>query len=645
MTGARSASTSQRGSPRPVPVAVTHGFCTVGAVEYDLTPTTRYVAPTGSDNGDCTASASPCRTIGYGIAQAVDGDTVSVGAGVYTETVTISKSLTLAGSGATGTSINGIKGLALAPLVTITGAAAQVTVSGLTLQGNRLLSGSGGGLLNVARPALETTWLLDDVVARNTAAGQGGGIADMGGNLEVISSTISGNAASSQGGGIATPDNNTTAGYTDTVTLLASTVDDNVATFAGGGVYGTSQGSGYGLRLLNSTVYSNTAPDGQGGGIDVGAGGVALTASTVYSNSANQGGGLVAPPATTLTDTIVAGNTVAGTGAAGPDCFATLTSGGYNLLGDNSACAGLSDGRNGDQAGTAGASLNPRLGPLADNGGPTRTLALLVGSTAIDAVPTATCAGSVDQRGLPRPDGPGQPCDIGAVESSGVAGAGTTAPLPAARAYLAAATGGDGRVYAIGGGEPGQVDGATFNTVAAYDPHTDIWSAAASMSTPRDSLAAATGPDGRIYAIGGNGYNTNLPALNTVEAYSPASDTWTAVAPLPGARTELAAATGHDGRIYAIGGWTGSAGSGAIYNTVEAYNPISNTWTTLAPLPIARIYLSAAVGSDGRIYAIGGYNFADPHASSVVEAYDPRTNTWATVAPLRTGRFALVLQR
>src|SRR5438874_829660 len=81
---------------------------------------------------------------------------------------------------------------------------------------------------------------------------------------------------------------------------------------------------------------------------------------------------------------------------------------------------------------------------------------------------------------------------------------------------------------------------------------------------------------------------------------------WSTVAPMPTARTALAAATGSDGRTYAIGGFDGTN----ILNTVEAYTPGSNSWSTVTPLPTARTALAAAEGLDGQLYVIGGYNGA-----------------------------------
>jgi hypothetical protein len=117
-----------------------------------------------------------------------------------------------------------------------------------------------------------------------------------------------------------------------------------------------------------------------------------------------------ADPATGVT---VTGTIVADQAAGVPDCFGTVDDGGYNLSGDKANSCSFSAGEH-DLVKT-----DPKLGPLADNGGPTSTQLLGKGSPAIDAIPggAANCAsGATDQRGVARPQPAGNACDIGAVE-------------------------------------------------------------------------------------------------------------------------------------------------------------------------------------------------------------------------------------
>lgn len=216
-------------------------------------------------------------------------------------------------------------------------------------------------------------------------------------------------------------------------------------------------------------------------------------------------------------------------------------------------------------------------------------------------------------------------------------GGNTTAPtwntasaVPTARFFLAAATGLDGRFYAIGGSSTGT---DFLTTLEARDPVTGTWATLASMPTPRLALAAVTGLDGRIYAIGGIDFTgSSSDVLATVEAYDPASNTWATVASMPAPRAEMAAVLGADGRIYILGGENGLQG---VDSTVFAYTPSSNTWTTLSSMPTARYGLAAAVGPDGTIYVIGGIQSLGP--VTTVEAYHPTSDSWTTVAGLPQG--------
>lgn len=106
---------------------------------------------------------------------------------------------------------------------------------------------------------------------------------------------------------------------------------------------------------------------------------------------------------------------------------------------------------------------------------------------------------------------------------------------------------------------------------------------------------------------------------------------WYAGAPMPTGRSELAVVA-LDGWIYAIGGFNGVS----FLNTVEAYDPASNTWVTLAPMPTPRAAVQAAV-VDGRIHVVGGYNASG--ALTVHEVYDPATDAWTTEAPIPEPRF------
>jgi len=114
-------------------------------------------------------------------------------------------------------------------------------------------------------------------------------------------------------------------------------------------------------------------------------------------------------------------------------------------------------------------------------------------------------------------------------------------------------------------------------------------------------------------SVGGSG-------ISTVEAYDPATDTWTQKADMPTARGYLSTSV-VNGKIYAIGGTPGSWGE--MLSTVEEYDPVTDTWTTKDDMPTARCMLSTSV-VDWKIYAIGGnVQYWPWTVTSKVEEYNP----------------------
>jgi hypothetical protein len=215
----------------------------------------------------------------------------------------------------------------------------------------------------------------------------------------VADSTITGNSAGTSGGGV----------HNDgTLTVTNSTIAGNSAETRGGGVH-----NGGTLTVTNSTITGNSARSG--GGMANPHGTLTVTDSTITGNSAASiGGGVSNSGFGALARTLVSGNTA----PFGPEMFnfGTLSADDYNLFGvdGQAGVEGFHPGPT-DVVPAAGVRLRDMLRRLADNGGPTRTHALVPGSPALDAIPPTDpgCTGT-DQRGVPRPQGSG--CDIGAVE-------------------------------------------------------------------------------------------------------------------------------------------------------------------------------------------------------------------------------------
>jgi hypothetical protein len=212
-----------------------------------------------------------------------------------------------------------------------------------------------------------------DQFCEDCATGTGGGLYASGA-LVIENSTFSANTAARRGGAVFL------AG-TGVHSLINSTISGNSAAYTGG-VYSSSPAS-----FLNVTVANNTATDAEASG-------------------AGLAGGDEAP--VSLRNTIVSGNQVVGLGLR--NCSGRIVSEGHNLE-DGDTCDFNAVTGDGDLINT-----NPLLGPLAENGGDTRTHALLEASPAIDAGDnTAGNCPALDQRGTTRPLGAA--CDIGSFEA------------------------------------------------------------------------------------------------------------------------------------------------------------------------------------------------------------------------------------
>ncbi len=267
------------------------------------------------------------------------------------------------------------------------------------------MHGRGGNIFTVAGGA---TVVLSGVTITG-GVGNGGGIFNQG-TLTLNDSTVSGNVAGdpTNGGGTGPGIWN----HTDaTLTLNGCTVSGNSA--KGNLSYSPSRGGGianYGTLTLNdSTVSGNSASQGFGGGISnsLGTSTLALNHSTVSGNSATDGGGIDNRGTLASRSTLIARNT------GGGDLKGNVTSQGHNLIGN-------SQGGNGYRTDLGDLlDVDPLLGPLQDNGGLTRTRALLPASPAIEHGDGATSP-AFDQRGPGYPRIAGGTIDIGAFEAQAV---------------------------------------------------------------------------------------------------------------------------------------------------------------------------------------------------------------------------------
>lgn len=330
------------------------------------------------------------------------------------------------------------------------GANTNVSIGNCDIHDN-FSAGASGAISNFHTDPSETGTLLiqDSSIRDNQALGSAvGGISRVGGTMMILNSSITGNWAKSFGGGFAMidPGDNMSG-----LVIENSTIADNISMSVGigGGASGAAENS-----VINSTISGNSALMGNSGGMNFfGEANVHMVNSTISGNVADQdggglrlttngmvrlfnvtltnntadadgnddgdGGGLFVGPGTNvaISNSILAGNSDP---SSAPDCFGTLTSGGYNLIGNDENCDFMGDGT--DQVGTPAAPLDAGLEALASNGGPTQTHAITENSLARNMGNPNGCVdqnGSplgVDQRGEPRPGAGSTRCDVGAYE-------------------------------------------------------------------------------------------------------------------------------------------------------------------------------------------------------------------------------------
>jgi predicted outer membrane repeat protein len=328
-----------------------------------------------------------------------------------------------------------------------TGGAFCVDTNGAALVQNALFKGNSAFAFGGAIRTYGLTDLTNAIFTANSAGTNGGGI-DNTNDLYIVNSTFNGNMAGVRGGAInnylghmtvtgSSFSSNSSDGYgggiandAGTATLQNNQFTGNTAKAVGGGVRNngdmTASGNTFvnnsandsggafenvgNLTSINNTLSANSAMV-NGGGVFWNGGQITLLNTTLNGNTAGtQGGNIFVGGVGVYNADINLKNTIVGSGSPN-NCSGTLLSNGNNL--ENTNTCGLT--AVGDQR-----DVNPKLGPLQNNGGATWTHALLFGSPAIDAGTNSGCP-ATDQRGVARPidgnrDG-SSVCDIGAVEA------------------------------------------------------------------------------------------------------------------------------------------------------------------------------------------------------------------------------------
>ncbi len=362
-------------------------------------PDIRYVATWGNDSNDCRSWATACRTIRGAYERMGTEGVIRIGPGTYPEINTLGGRISLIGAGPNRTIVDGQKAGSVFTIFD----GAHITIRNMTIRNGKGKDlDRGGGITNWG------TLVLDHVIIQHNFSNWGavGGISSSG-TLTVTNSAVIDNTGPGNTGGILSTGNL----YLENVTIARNHAPESGKAGAlsmPGGARGT---------LINVTISGNTSFFGAGG---IGLyGNLSLTNVTIAYNK-------IASPADKPVDLYVGGRVALRNTIILGECVGsgTITSQGYNIeRGDTCNLTQSTDKKNTD----------PKLSPLAKNGGVGETHALPSGSPAIDAGNNATCP-QTDQRGMGRWDGDGdgnKVCDVGAYEymPAGVLGKRTYVPL------------------------------------------------------------------------------------------------------------------------------------------------------------------------------------------------------------------------
>jgi hypothetical protein len=300
------------------------------------------------------------------------------------------------------------------------------------------------------------------------------------------------------------------------------------------------------------------------------------------------------------------------------------------------------------------------VGDQADDGGAGGTPAS--GGRGGAAIATTGSGGAAGSGGGIAYDETGRQCDPAAPDGTGGAAAtpsagcsGIPPRMPVKRFIFSGAAGPDGRIYLFGGqssgphpcrgpllvydpsdgsyrtlaSAPGAVLGipsvvfANGNLIAydrklwLYDPMTDRWRDGAPPDAAMINRAATVGPDGRVYFLGGSAWESEAGS-DRADAYDPVADQWTSLAPMP----------------FMMGSGSAAATAGRIYvfETHSAvYDPTVARWSQLPSPPTPRYWTSAALDGAGHVAVLGGL-IPNGSADGVVEIFDPDTGAWTAGA-------------
>jgi N-acetylneuraminic acid mutarotase len=173
-----------------------------------------------------------------------------------------------------------------------------------------------------------------------------------------------------------------------------------------------------------------------------------------------------------------------------------------------------------------------------------------------------------------------------------------------------------------------------------YDPRTNRWKSAGTMATTRLDHTATLLRNGKVLVVGGLDASFPSTTLASTELYDPNTNRWSAAASMSSGRARHTATGLPDGRVLVVGGQSFTLRDGGLFPNqslgAEVYDPVTNHWSSTAPMLQDRVGQSATLLRDGRVLVAGGGDGFTP--SSSAEIYDPNKDRWSAAASMTTNR-------
>jgi hypothetical protein len=185
----------------------------------------------------------------------------------------------------------------------------------------------------------------------------------------------------------------------------------------------------------------------------------------------------------------------------------------------------------------------------------------------------------------------------------------------------------------VAGGFTGEI---YVSSAELYDPTSNSWSLAGSMSTPRGDYTATLLPNGKVLVAGGDYYNGSDHYQSSAELYNPASNSWFSAGSMSTPRAYHTATLLPTGKVLVAGGSYFDGTTLHSLSGAELYDPGSNSWSSAAAMIIGRGDHTATLLPNGKVLVTGG-----THVSATLpyaELYDPGSNSWSPDGTMTTPR-------